>query len=31
MYVRGDGNDPLDGYMPTFFGADYPARTWTGR
>jgi len=29
MYVRGDGNDPLEGYMPTFYGGEYPARTWT--
>lgn len=29
MYVRGDGNDALDGYMPSYFGADYPTRTWT--
>ncbi len=29
MYVRGDGNDALDGYLPEFFGGSYPARTWT--
>ena len=29
MYVRGDGNDALNGYLPTYFGADYPTRTWT--
>jgi membrane peptidoglycan carboxypeptidase len=29
MYVRGDGNDALNGYMPSYFGADYPTRTWT--
>ncbi len=29
MYVRGDGNNPLDGYLDTFFGADYPTQTWT--
>jgi membrane peptidoglycan carboxypeptidase len=29
MYVRGDGNDPLNGYLPSYFGADYPTRTWT--
>jgi membrane peptidoglycan carboxypeptidase len=29
MYVRGDGNDQLDGYMPEYFGGSYPARTWT--
>ena len=28
-YVRGDGNNPLDGYLDTFFGADYPTETWT--
>jgi membrane peptidoglycan carboxypeptidase len=28
-YTRGDGNDPLDGYLDTYFGADYPTRTWT--
>jgi membrane peptidoglycan carboxypeptidase len=35
MYVRGDGNDQLDGWLPDYngvagyFGANYPARTWT--
>ncbi len=29
MYVRGDGNGQLDGYMPEYFGGSYPARTWT--
>ncbi len=29
MYVRGDGNDELYGYMPSYFGGDYPAATWT--
>ena len=29
MYVRGDGDDQLDGWLPTYFGAAYPARTWT--
>jgi membrane peptidoglycan carboxypeptidase len=29
MYVRGDGNDQLEGYMPEYFGGSYPARTWT--
>ena len=29
MYVRGDGNDKLDGYLPEFYGGAYPARTWT--
>lgn len=28
MYVRGRGNEPLDGYLPSYFGADYPTRTW---
>nr|MBA2457238.1 penicillin-binding protein [Nocardioidaceae bacterium] len=27
-YTRGDGNDQLSGYLPTFYGGDYPARTW---
>jgi len=29
MYVRGDGDNQLDGWLPSYFGADYPARTWT--
>ena len=29
MYVRGDGNDPLDGYLEPFYGANYPTETWT--
>ncbi|GGF47128.1 hypothetical protein GCM10011519_21450 [Marmoricola endophyticus] len=29
MYARGDGNDQLDGWLPSYFGGDYPARTWT--
>jgi membrane peptidoglycan carboxypeptidase len=29
MYVRGDGDDQLDGWLPSYFGADYPTRTWT--
>jgi membrane peptidoglycan carboxypeptidase len=29
MYVRGDGDNKLDGWLPSYFGADYPARTWT--
>ena len=29
-YLRGDGNDALDGYLPTFYGGEYPARTWAG-
>jgi membrane peptidoglycan carboxypeptidase len=28
MYSRGDGNDPLDGYLEPFFGSAYPAQTW---
>ncbi|HYJ66818.1 MAG TPA: transglycosylase domain-containing protein [Nocardioidaceae bacterium] len=27
-YSRGDGTDDLEGYMPTFYGGDYPAMTW---
>ncbi len=30
MYVRGDGDDQIDGWLPSYFGADYPASTWTG-
>ena len=30
MYVRGDGNDPLDDYLEPFFGGTYPAQTWAG-
>ena len=26
MYVRGDGDDQLDGWLPTYFGAEYPAQ-----
>ena len=29
MYVRGGGNEQLDGWLPSYFGADYPAQTWT--
>lgn len=29
MYLRGKGSDALDGWLPSYFGADYPARTWT--
>ncbi|MBB6627965.1 penicillin-binding protein [Nocardioides sp. KIGAM211] len=29
MYVRGDGDDQIDGWLPSYFGADYPADTWT--
>ena len=28
MYTRGNGNQPLNGYLPTFYGGEYPARTW---
>ena len=28
MYVRGDGDDQLDGWLPSYFGASYPASTW---
>ena len=29
MYVRGKGNEQLDGWLPSYFGGDYPADTWT--
>jgi membrane peptidoglycan carboxypeptidase len=29
MYVRGVGNGQLDGWLPSYFGGDYPAETWT--
>lgn len=29
MYVRGNGREQLDGWLPEFFGGSYPARTWT--
>jgi len=29
MYLRGNGVESLDGWLPSYFGADYPARTWT--
>jgi membrane peptidoglycan carboxypeptidase len=29
MYVRGKGNQALNGYLPSFYGGDYPASTWT--
>ncbi|MFT3873650.1 MAG: transglycosylase domain-containing protein [Nocardioides sp.] len=29
MYVRGDGDDQLDGWLPSYFGGAYPTRTWT--
>ncbi len=28
MFVRGNGQEPLDGFLPTFYGGEYPARTW---
>ena len=28
MYVRGNGNQPLDGFLEPFYGGEYPARTW---
>jgi membrane peptidoglycan carboxypeptidase len=28
MYVRGNGNEPLDGFLDTFFGGQHPALTW---
>jgi membrane peptidoglycan carboxypeptidase len=29
MYVRGKGNEQLQGWLPEYFGGSYPARTWT--
>jgi membrane peptidoglycan carboxypeptidase len=29
MYVRGKGNEALNGYLPTFYGGAFPADTWT--
>ncbi len=29
MYVRGDGDDKLDDWLPSFYGGTYPAQTWT--
>jgi membrane peptidoglycan carboxypeptidase len=29
MYVRGKGNEALNGYLPIFYGGAYPADTWT--
>ena len=29
MYARGKGNEPLNGYLPEFYGGAYPAATWT--
>ncbi len=28
MYTRGNGNQPLNDFLPTFYGGDYPAQTW---
>jgi len=28
MYARGKGNENLEGYLPTFFGGQYPAKTF---
>ena len=30
MYVRGNGNEALNGYLDTFYGGEHPARTWAG-
>jgi len=29
MYVRGKGAEALDGWLPSYYGGDYPASTWT--
>jgi membrane peptidoglycan carboxypeptidase len=29
MYARGKGNEALNGYLPSFYGGDFPAATWT--
>mgnify|MGYP001765456620 CR=1 FL=1 len=29
MYVRGDGDDKLDDWLPSYYGGAYPAATWT--
>ncbi|MBI2244070.1 MAG: penicillin-binding protein, partial [Nocardioides sp.] len=29
MYVRGDGDNALNDWLPSYFGAEYPTRTWT--
>ncbi len=29
MYVRGKGNEQLQGWLPEYFGGVYPAQTWT--
>ena len=28
MYVRGKGNEALNGFLPSYFGADFPTSTW---
>jgi membrane peptidoglycan carboxypeptidase len=29
MYVRGKGNESLEGFLDPFYGGTYPAQTWT--
>ena len=29
MYARGRGNEALNDYLPSFYGGDFPAATWT--
>ena len=29
MYVRGKGNEQLQGWLPSYFGGAFPAETWT--
>ncbi|MDN5745254.1 MAG: penicillin-binding protein, partial [Nocardioidaceae bacterium] len=29
MYVRGQGNEQLKGWLPSYFGGSYPAATWS--
>ena len=29
MYVRGNGNESLEGFLEPFYGATYPTQTWT--
>ena len=29
VYLRGNGVGKLDGWLPSYFGGDYPAETWT--
>ena len=28
MYVRGKGNEALNGFLPSYFGANFPTYTW---